>query len=326
MDNLLRIQDLTQVFGTRNPNYAVDRVSFSMPDEPSILSLVGESGSGKSTIARIALGLMKPTSGKVYFKGTDIFTGDRKWQKQFRRDVQPVFQDPYSAFNPAYRLKRVFNIAVRNFDLVQDQRKAQARIEESLDSVGLDPDDVLDKYPHQLSGGQRQRVMLARLHLIRPRLIIADEPVSMIDASMRASFLKLLVSFRDNLGISTLFITHDLTTSMYLGGRIIVLYKGRIMEHGDTPDVTRSPQHPYAKLLINSIPVADPSQRWDSMLPASVDSANRASMNRDRCLFAERCGQVMETCWQQEPRVLPQENAVQRDVACHLYEKTLENN
>lgn len=326
MGDLLRIQDLAQVFGTRNPNYAVDRVSFSMSDEPSILSLVGESGSGKSTIARIALGLMKPTAGTVFFRGTDIYTPDRNWQRQFRRDVQPVFQDPYSAFNPAYRLKRVFNVVVRNFDLVQDRHKVQARIDESLDSVGLDPGDVLEKYPHQLSGGQRQRVMLARLYLIRPRLIIADEPVSMIDASMRASFLKLLVDFRDRLGISTLFITHDLTTSMYLGGRIIVLYKGRIMEHGDTANVTGHPKHPYANLLINSIAVADPNQRWTSMLPAAVETVNQASSIRDRCLFAERCPQVMDTCWQREPKALHHETAVGRDVACHLYERPSENN
>jgi peptide/nickel transport system ATP-binding protein len=326
MRDLLAVENLRQVFGGRNETQAVDDVSFTIPAQPIIVSLVGESGSGKSTIARIILGLLQPTAGRVLYDGTDISTRGRKWNRKFRSEVQAVFQDPYSVYNPVYKAERVLRLVIRKFGLAKSKAEARERMEEALRAVDLRPEEVLDRHPHQLSGGQRQRLMLARVYLMRPRLIVADEPVSMIDAGMRASFLNILQDFRDSHGISTLFITHDLSTAMYLGGEIIVLYQGRIMEYGDTRTVMNTPLHPYAQLLINSIPTPDPSRRWEEDLSSApvAEIGLVGSANRDRCLFADRCPQVMDKCWGARPLLqAPAAGADQparRDVACYLYD------
>ncbi len=323
MDNLLEVTSLKQVFGTRNPTYALDGVSFNIPAAPNIVNLVGESGSGKSTIARIILGLLKPTEGCVIYKGTDIFHKDVVWQKQFRREVQVVFQNPYAVYNPVYKVDRVLMKPIEKFKLANRKGEAEAMIEESLRAVDLHPGEVLGKFPHQLSGGQRQRVMLARLHLIRPRLIIADEAISMIDAAGRVSFLNILLDFRDRLGISTLFITHDLSTAQYLGGKIIVLYKGRIVERGDTGCVTTQPLHPYGQLLVQSIPAPNPKLRWKEQLTDSGEISVYRTPNRDRCLFAERCPHVMDVCWETRPALQPLQRTEGdgAEVACHIYSR-----
>lgn len=320
MDDLLSVQDLVRVFGTRQPTYAVDHVTFCLPEQPRILSLVGESGSGKTTIARIILRLLKPTSGNLYYKGQDIFAGSPSWQRQFRREVQVVFQNPYSVYNPVYKVERVFNLVISKFGLASSKSEARAKIEESLRAVDLRAGEILGKYPHQLSGGQRQRVMLARLHLLRPRLIVADEPVSMIDAGMRASFLNILLDLRDRYGISTLFITHDLSTAEYLGDNIIVLYQGRIAEQGPTQVVTESPLHPYTQLLMRSIPVPDPAKRWPEDLPAVIEKSSSVAARRDRCLYAARCPYASDECWAKEPHLRVAGGTgpgSPHDVACH---------
>ena len=325
MSDLLVVENLQQVFGGSSHTHAVDGVSFRIPEEPTILSLVGESGSGKSTIARIILGLLQPTAGRVLYEGTDIFTRDRKWNRKFRGEVQAVFQDPYSVYNPVYKAERVLKLVIRKFGLAKSKAEARERMEEALRAVDLRPEEVLDRHPHQLSGGQRQRLMLARVYLIRPRLIIADEPISMIDAGMRASFLNILLDFRESHGISTLFITHDLSTAMYLGGEIIVLYQGRIMERGHTRGVMKAPLHPYAQLLISSIPTPDPRRRWEEDLSTAplAETAVSTSTGRDRCLFADRCPQVMDRCWHGRPNLqnpnLDGMSEPERDVACYLY-------
>ena len=326
MSDLLVVENLQQIFGGSSQTHAVDGVSFRIPEEPTILSLVGESGSGKSTIARIILGLLQPTAGRVLYEGTDIFTRDRKWNRKFRGEVQAVFQDPYSVYNPVYKAERVLKLVIRKFGLAKSKAEARERMEESLRAVDLRPEEVLDRHPHQLSGGQRQRLMLARVYLIRPRLIIADEPISMIDAGMRASFLNILLDFRESHGISTLFITHDLSTAMYLGGEIIVLYQGRIMERGHTRGVMKAPLHPYAQLLISSIPTPDPRRRWEEDLSTAplAETAVSTSSGRDRCLFADRCPQVMDRCWQSRPNLqnpnLDGMSEPERNVACYLYD------
>lgn len=323
MENLLELKSLNQVFGTRNPTYALDGVSFIMPARPTIFNLVGESGSGKSTIARIILGLLKPTSGYAFYKDTDVYTGNPAWQKQFRREVQVVFQNPYSVYNPVYKVDRVLMKPIEKFHLADGKEAAQEMILESLKAVDLRPEDILGKFPHQLSGGQRQRVMLARLHLISARLIIADEAISMIDAAGRVSFLNILVDFRDRLGISTLYITHDLSTAKYLGGKIIVLYKGRIVERGDTMQVTGSPLHPYTQLLVQCVPVPNPKLRWKEALTDSGEISVYRTPNRERCLFAERCPKVMDICWNARPSLeTPSRPGIEssNEVACHLYQ------
>lgn len=261
----IRVHNVTQLFPGRlgTKTIAVDDVSFRLQSEPAgITSLVGASGSGKSTIARIILALQRPTRGTVTYNGKDVFHLSRREYDEFRRDVQPVFQDPYSIFNPFYRVDRVFWKAIKKFKLTRDRAVGQARIEESLAAVRLNPDEVLGRYPHQLSGGQRQRLMLARLHLLQPSFVIADEPVSMLDAQVRKHFLDIMLEFREAFGMTTLFITHDLSTVAYLGGHMMTIYRGKIVEEGPVEQVMTQPSHSYTQLLLASVPVADPDQRW----------------------------------------------------------------
>jgi peptide/nickel transport system ATP-binding protein len=246
---------------------ALKDATFSLhSDPPQIVSLVGQSGSGKSTIARNILGLQKPTAGTISYDGKDIFKLSRSEYDDYRRNVQPVFQDPYSIFNPFYRVDRVLWKAVKKFNLTKDRAKGLAMIEESLNAVSLDPAGVLGRYPHQLSGGQRQRIMLARIHMLRPAFVIADEPVSMLDAQIRKTFLDILLNFRRDHGMTTLFITHDLSTVYYLGGEVMVINKGSIVERGAVDQVMHEPSHPYTRLLLDSIPQPDPDLRWTNRI------------------------------------------------------------
>ena len=248
---------------------AVDHVSFTLSAEPAqIISLVGESGSGKSTIARILLGLQRPTGGRATYYGQDIYALKGERFARYRRDVQAVFQDPYGIFNPFYRVDRVLWTAAKQFKLAGSREQGQALIEEALNAVGLRPADVLGRYPHQISGGQRQRIMLARAYMLRPSFIIADEPVSMLDAAVRVLFLNILLDFQQQRGISTLFITHDLSTAYYLGGEAMVISKGRIVERGPVDEVLVRPTHPYTKMLLSSLPTPDPDARWRDRLEA----------------------------------------------------------
>jgi ABC-type oligopeptide transport system ATPase subunit len=246
---------------------AVDDVSFTLAaSPPQIVSLVGQSGSGKSTIARNVLGLQKPTAGSVLYGGKDIFKLSRAEYDEYRRDVQPVFQDPYAIFNPFYRVDRALWKAVKKFGLTTSRSKGLDLIEESLRAVRLEPENVLGRYPHQLSGGQRQRIMLARVHMLRPSFIIADEPVSMLDAQVRKHFLDILLDFQREHGMTTLFITHDLSTVYYLGGEVMVITKGEIVERGPVSTVMHEPSHPYTELLLDSIPQPDPDNRWTTRI------------------------------------------------------------
>jgi peptide/nickel transport system ATP-binding protein len=246
---------------------AVANASFRLDSNPpQVVSLVGQSGSGKSTIARNVLGLQKPTAGTVTYGGKDIFKLNRAEYDEYRRNVQPVFQDPYSIFNPFYRVDRVLWKAVKKFNLASTREAGLSLIEESLEAVSLDPGRVLGRYPHQLSGGQRQRIMLARIHMLRPAFVIADEPVSMLDAQIRKLFLDILLDFQRDHGMTTLFITHDLSTVYYLGGEVMVITKGEIVERGPVTSVMHTPTHPYTQLLLDSIPQPDPDHRWTTRI------------------------------------------------------------
>jgi peptide/nickel transport system ATP-binding protein len=275
-EKLIELHDVTQVF--RGAAFrqvggqltAVDHVSFQLTaDPPHITSLVGESGSGKSTIARIILGLQRPTSGHVTYYGKDIYGLHGEDFRRYRRDVQAVFQDPYGIFNPFYRVDRVFWTAIKKFKLAGSQKEGLELITESLEAVGLRPNDVLGRYPHQISGGQRQRIMLARVYMCRPSFIIADEPVSMLDAAVRVLFLNVLLDFKQKYGMTTLFITHDLSTAYYVGGEALVISKGKIVESGAVDDVLVHPTHPYTQMLLSSLPSPDPDARWRDKLDAT---------------------------------------------------------
>ena len=263
----IELRDVEQRFHARGSASgfltAVHPTSFSLgTDQPHIVSLVGQSGSGKSTIARIILGLQRPTGGVVTYGGKDIFSLSKADHDDYRRNVQPVFQDPYAIFNPVYRVDRVLWTAAKKFGLASSKSAAHDLMEESLVAVKLDPGQVLGRYPHQLSGGQRQRIMLARVHMLRPAYIIADEPVSMLDAQVRKLFLDILVDFQQAYGMTTLFITHDLSTVYYVGGEVMVITRGRIVERGPVAEVMHTPSHPYTRMLLASVPQPDPDARW----------------------------------------------------------------
>jgi peptide/nickel transport system ATP-binding protein len=297
---------------------AVDRVSFTLTaDRPHIVSLVGESGSGKSTLARIILGLQRPTGGRVAYRGQDIYRLSGAAYDAYRRDVQPVFQDPYGIFNPFYRVDRVLWRAIDKFGLARSRPDGLRLIEESLNAVDMRPADVLGRYPHQLSGGQRQRIMLARVHMLRPAFIVADEPVSMLDAAIRVLFLNILLDFKEKYGMTTLFITHDLSTAYYLGGEIMVISQGRVVERGRVDDVMVNPAHPYTQQLLSSVPVPDPDARWGERIEGTEQTAPVRTLSRDRCLFAERCPHVMERCWAARPAMMPVRPG--QTASCFLY-------
>lgn len=263
---ILELRDTTTIFGS-GPQRTVanDKVNLIIPESPpSLVNIVGESGSGKTTAARTLLGLQPPTQGQALWRGKDIYSLSRQEKTQFRHEVQAVFQDPYGIFNPFYRINRVFDVVIRRFKLASGKHQKQELIEEALRAVNLRPNDVLGRYPHQLSGGERQRVMLARTYLLKPKVVVADEAISMLDVAVRAVIMNILLDFREQLGISTIFITHDLSAAHYLGGDIMVMKRGVVVETGTVDEVLQHPRHAYTRLLLESIPSPDPDARWDT--------------------------------------------------------------
>lgn len=265
---LLRADRVTKVYKSglleqRDPVVALRDFSLEVSaDEPRIVALAGQSGSGKTTAAQIALGFVAPTSGSITYRGTPVAALRRDGLRRFRSDVQAVLQDPFTAYNPVYRVRHVFDVLVRNFDIASTPEAARGEVEKAIGFVGLDPARVLDAYPYQLSGGERQRIMIARACLLRPRVIVADEPVSMVDASIRAAILEVIVNLRKEAGISFLYVTHDLSTAYHIADELLVLYEGETVERGDARDVIDAPRHEYTRRLIDAVPVPDPDVRW----------------------------------------------------------------
>ena len=279
MSALLEAVGVTKTFGggvfQPAATVAVDDFSLKIAtDPPTITAVVGESGSGKTTLARLLLGETAPTSGSVLYLGKDLTKLSRSERRTFRRDVQVIFQDPYEVYNPFYTVDHVLTMPAKKFGIAKTKEGADDAIRNALRAVGLRPDETLGRYPHQLSGGQRQRLMVARALLIRPRLLIADEPVSMVDASLRVTILDNLKSLTQEFGVSILYITHDLVTAYQISDRILVLHRGLVVEEGTPEQVVKHPQHDYTKLLIGSIPVADPNRSWGDTLETTSVSTN----------------------------------------------------
>ncbi len=321
MTTLLQARSLTKVFGgglfDRRTTVALEDFSIGIEnDRPTITAVVGESGSGKTTLARLLLGLVTPTRGQVLYQGRDLQTmGAPEW-KGFRHDVQVIFQDPYEVYNPFYRVDHVLTTPVAKFKLAATKAAARAVIEDALRAVGLRPEETLGRFPHQLSGGQRQRVMVARALLLKPRVILADEPVSMVDASLRATILASLRTMTVERGISIIYITHDLATAYQISENIVVLYRGSVAEAGEVEGVVKAPHHPYTRLLIASIPVASAERTWvgESAPPAAGTPVRGAT----GCSFAARCPSAMPRCSQARPPLFQVDR--HRAVACYLYE------
>ncbi len=231
-------------------------------DRPKIVTIAGESGSGKTTMAMLLLGFIQPTSGQIFYKGKDITKLDGDDRVTYRKEVQAIFQDPFAVFNPFYHVDHLLTVPIERFGMAKSKAEARAKMDEALNTVGLRPEDILGRFPHQLSGGQRQRINVARALLLKPRVIVADEPVSMVDASLRATILDSLKQLNREQDIAILYITHDLTTAYHVADDIMVLYRGDVVERGDVETVVRHPKHDYTKLLIDSIPWPDLNRKW----------------------------------------------------------------
>ncbi|MEZ4867263.1 MAG: ABC transporter ATP-binding protein [Caldilineaceae bacterium] len=323
MTALLEVRNAVKTFHSgpiwqRESTVAVDQLSFALTDEqPAITGVVGESGSGKTTLALLVMGNVKPDRGQIIYRGKDLAKMSSQERFQFRREVQPIFQDPFAAFNPFYRVDHVLAVPLARFGLADNDKAAIRQMHEALELVGLRPAETLGRFPHQLSGGQRQRIMVARALLCKPKLIIADEPVSMVDASLRATILAGLQTLNRELGISILYITHDLTTSYQVCDNILVMYAGSVVEAGSVERVIRDPQHPYTQLLINSIPSVDRSRRWEDEGGSEV--LEHAGRKITGCKFAPRCRWAEARCWQAMPPLY--QSDPDRAVACVLQDQ-----
>jgi oligopeptide/dipeptide ABC transporter ATP-binding protein len=322
MTALLEARHVTKIYGggglfnKTKGNVALDDFSLAISsDPPSITAVVGESGSGKTTLARVMLGLISPTSGEVLYRGKNLQKLGGTERRQFLRDVQVIFQDPYEVYNPFYKVDHVLETPIAKFGLAKSKQAARDLMIEAMEAVGLRTDETLGRFPHQLSGGQRQRIMVARALLLRPRLIIADEPVSMVDASLRATILDSLRTLNKDFGISIIYITHDLTTAYQISDNIIVMYRGAVAEAGDVSLVVKEPQHPYTQLLVGSIPLPDPDRLWHREVILTEEQ--RASVTPLSCKFADRCPHTMPMCLETHPPLF--QTNPRRAAACYLY-------
>ena len=315
MENLLEVDNLTKVFSqgsmiSRTRITATDHVTFNIkPAE--IFTLAGESGCGKTTAARMILGFEEPTSGSILHSGKEVKKNEKVW---FTEGVQAIFQDPFGTFNPLRTVDSYFFETVSNYKLAKNKEDAITVIDQKLKAVGLSYEEFAGKYPNEYSGGQLQRMSIARALLTDPKLLIADEPVSMVDASLRMSIVNLFKTLRDEFGVSVLYITHDLATAYYVSDRIAIMFRGNIIEMGSVEQVLMHPKHPYTMLLRDSIPIADPSQRWsDTVILSELEQDEYL---RTGCKFAGRCPDVMDIC----KGVVPQEVVIDDVlVKCHKY-------
>jgi len=326
--SLLEVRGLTKHFpvrtgfvrqlfarGPRPMVRAVEAVDFAL--EPGeVLGVVGESGCGKSTLGYTLVRLLEPSAGDMRFSGAPVDLGSAARDKAFRRQVQLVFQDPYQSLNPRFTVYETVREPLVIHGL--DDGDPRGRVLQMLEEVGLRPaESYLERYPHQLSGGQRQRVSIARAMVLEPRLLIADEPVSMLDVSIRAGILSLLRRLSEERGLAIVYISHDISTVRYLCRRTAVMYLGRIVEIGPTEQVLTEPRHPYTKALVAAVPrIGAAAARARLRLPGEVPSPVDVPSG---CVFHPRCRQALPSCRQAVPHAVRMGDG--RTVTCVLYEE-----
>jgi peptide/nickel transport system ATP-binding protein len=315
MSTLLDVQGLSKTFPVRKglrvkDLHALSSLSFEVKRGEAV-ALVGESGCGKSTAARLIARLGDATSGRILLDGDDVLTG--RPTLSFRSKVQMIFQDPFGSLNPVHTIGHHIERPLLIHGLVKDKEAARARTAELLERVGLTPGrEVAARYPHELSGGQRQRAAIARALAVNPELLLADEPTSMLDASIRVGVLNLLKDLKTERGLGLLFITHDLASARYLADRTLVLYAGRLVESGPSGMVMDTPSHPYTKVLLSALP--DP--RRQSSAPVAKTNAPKLIDPPPGCAFADRCPDVHDRCRTETPKLV--QIAKERYSRCHL--------
>lgn len=321
-DLVMDIRNLTKHFpvgGTFDSRkvHAVEDVTFQMPRR-EIVTLVGESGSGKSTTARLMARLIEPTGGEIYYDGNDVLKSEPKNASlAYRGDVQMVFQDPFGSLNPAHSIEYLLERPLKIHKKTRGRRETRDRIHELLETVGLMPAaEVASKFPYELSGGQRQRVAFARALAVEPKVMLADEPVSMLDVSIRIGVLNLMRRLTEERGLSFLYITHDIASARYIADKTNVMYAGRMVESAESTELIEKPAHPYTKLLLSAVPNPHAGLRTQEMpvrgeIPSLIDPPAG-------CPFAPRCPFVMPVCREQMPP--PVTIAPGHWVRCHLYD------
>ncbi len=319
MPELLRVEGLVKHFRVRRGGggrgarvHAVDGVSFHIAENETF-ALVGESGCGKSTTGFCVLRLVEPTAGAVWFRGRNLLALDAEEVRRMRREMQIVFQDPFGSLNPRLTVERTLEEPLLNHERLGAAERRE-RVAELLEVVGLLPEHR-GRFPHEFSGGQRQRIGIARALMLRPRLVVGDEPVSALDVSVRAQILNLLVKLQRRFGLALLFISHDLAVVRYVSHRVGVMYLGRLVETAPVKELYENPLHPYTRALLSAVPVPDPRRRRQRiLLPGDVPSPIEPPPG---CRFHPRCPEAMAVCREQEPS--PRSPAAGRAVCCHLY-------
>jgi oligopeptide/dipeptide ABC transporter ATP-binding protein len=322
-DTLLQVHNLTKYFSAKNGLFsravgfikAVDDVSFDIHSGET-LGLVGESGCGKTTLGRTILRLVEPTSGRVIFSGKDITAMSPKDLRAVRRDMQIIFQDPFSSLNPRLTLDSMLDEIIRFHKLAESEDAVRNRIDELLELVGLSQEHK-DLYPHEFSGGQRQRIGIARALSVQPKFIVCDEPVSALDVSIQAQILNLLQDLQEKLGLTYLFVAHDLSVVRHISDRVAVMYLGRLVELAESESLFDRPKHPYTEALLSAIPVPDPDfQAQRIILRGEVPNPADPPSG---CYFHPRCHKAMENCSSVEPQLAKVgENGL---VRCLLYKE-----
>lgn len=328
--SLIKLENVSVYFqNEKNPRERVGAlVGMNLEIEPGeIIAVVGESGCGKTTLGRVITDIYQPTEGRLLYKGKDVRELDKREYREYRLGVQMIHQDSYAALNPNRTIFQSLSLPLLQHKMVKNRQQAWDRLVELFTEIGLTPpEQFLEKYPHQLSGGQRQRILLARALSVKPSLIVADEPVSMVDVSLRISLLDLMARANKKYGISFVYITHDLGTARYIAhhGRIAVMYLGRMVELNQIQAALDRPAHPYFHALISAVPEADPTLRNGRMASLPLKSFDMPSVTNapPGCKFHPRCPYAEAVCEREEPRLREFEGGL---VACHLVEKIRAN-
>lgn len=316
VDEIIRLQDITKHFPWKKRKYvkAVDGVSLSI-NKRDIFGLAGESGSGKTTLGRVILRLIDPTSGIIFYEGADITNIKMEKEMDLRRKMQIVFQDPYSSLHPRKKIKDIIGSGLKTHHLIEKNRELVEKAEEFLNLVGMGVEHLY-RYPHELSGGQRQRVAIARALILNPGFVVLDEPTSSLDVSVQAEVLNLLKNLRENLDLTYLFITHDLSLARVFTEKMAVMYLGKMTEYGETEDIFKNPMHPYTKALLSVTPQLDPKRKTKKIIlkgeiPSPIDPPVGCGFHT-RCI--EKIGRICE-------EEFPQSKEMEKGhfVACHLY-------
>ena len=311
-DVLLEVKNLKKYFNTpKGPLHAVDGVSFSI-ERGKVLGIVGESGCGKSTTGRTILRLIEPTSGEVFFEGKDVAKMNKRELKKVRKDMQLIFQDPYASLDPRMSVSQLIREPLVLNKIVKGEANIEKRVRELMELVGLTP-RLYNSYPHELDGGRRQRIGIARALAMEPKFIVCDEPVSALDVSIQAQILNLLQDLQEKLGLTYIFITHDLSVVYYFADDIAVMYLGQLVEKAPAEELFRNPIHPYTKALLSAIPI--PELDVDKERIVMRGEITSPVNLPDACRFAPRCDVCQEICHQSDCKL--REVSPGHFVACH---------